>query len=65
MNEYEKFIAAFKIFAKYPHTGGISAEHDIVYAGPSPEDVSQEDIDALDELGWHIDEWASGFSKFV
>jgi hypothetical protein len=54
-NKYERWIAAFTIFAKYePNGGEVAAEHDVVYAGPNPETVNEDDIVTLDDLGWHI-----------
>lgn len=63
MNQYQEWSVAFAIMAKYEDKyGNISAEHDVVYAGPSPEIVTQEDIDALEELGWHISDFDCFYS---
>lgn len=57
---------AFTIFAKY--TGDfcpIAAEHDIIYAGPDIDKVSEADKNRLIELGWRIDEDTESFARFV
>jgi hypothetical protein len=60
-SSYRAWSEAFAIFAKYseevPGTRGgnrddVSAEHDEVYAGPSPEVVTKSDSARLEELGW-------------
>lgn len=61
---YSKFIEALTIFQKYDHWQNLSAEHDEVYAGPSPEVVSAEDLARLEELGWHEHD-GSCFMRFV
>lgn len=53
MTEYEKYIKAFQIFAKYPHIQYVGAEHDEMFAGPDPANVSKEDLAELKELGWN------------
>jgi len=65
MNQYEKLIEAFTIFTKYPHSEYINAEHDEIISGPSPDDVSEEDIKRLDELGWHVDSDGPNFYYFT
>lgn len=40
------------IFQKYPNSDDVMAEHDIIYAGPSPTNVIPEDLARLAELGW-------------
>ena len=52
MDVYDKIIQGLEIFKKYEHEHGFSPDHDIVYAGPKPADVSAEDIAALSALGW-------------
>lgn len=64
MKEYEELIEAFKIFMKYPHSSFMSAEHDEVWAGPNPYDVTEEDRKRLDELGWS-DFGDDGFHHFT
>ena len=54
----DKLIEAFLIFKKYMNddmSTRVSAEHDIVYAGPDPIDVSEKDKKRLEELGWYPD----------
>jgi len=46
---------SFTIFAKYGEGKWKTlAEHDIIYAGPNPEEVSKEDIKRLEQLGWDV-----------
>lgn len=64
--KYRDMIEAFTIFAKYEGDEQYlaAAEHDEIWAGPSPEDVSDEDKKRLEELGWT--EWDTGnFHLFV
>lgn len=51
----DDWIESFEIFKKYPdgETSIIGAEHDLVYAGPSPAVVSPEDWARLEKLGWN------------
>jgi hypothetical protein len=60
---------AFAIFAKYsPKDAGIdhvSAEHDELYAGPSPGSVSPDDLSRLEALGWHQNKRCDCFSRFT
>jgi len=59
VNEYEKLIEALTIFNKYDHDDkSVAAEHDVVYAGPNPVDVSAEDTARLEELRWHPCEYS-------
>ena len=54
MSGIEQVIEGLKIFAKYG--GDISAEHDVIYAGPSMLSkswLSQEDESKLNELDWY------------
>lgn len=53
---YRRFIRAFAIFATYEHTADVAAEHDEMWAGPDPDDVSPEHLAELEELGWHPDD---------
>lgn len=65
MREYDEMIEALKIFDKYEHIQALSAEHDIIYAGPSPSQVTDEDVTRLEELGWHAEMEYDCFYKFV
>lgn len=49
--EYREMAEAFTIFAKYD-TGWIQGEHDEIFAGPNPKDVSADDRKRLKQLGW-------------
>jgi hypothetical protein len=63
---YAAWAEAFAIFAKYNSDfHQISAEHDIVYAGPEPSKVSDEDKSRLEQLNWHIDEHLDSFYHHV
>ena len=42
---------------------GITAEHDVIYAGPSADQVSAQQIAELERLGWHP--YLDGFYHFV
>lgn len=66
MSKYSDWAEAFTIFAKYDDKQyGVSAEHDEVYAGPSPSSVSEDDIEKLDSLGWTASEDYDCFHKFT
>lgn len=58
MNAYERMIRAFEIFNSYPgdHSANLAAEHDEMWAGPAPEDVSVDHFKELMTLGWHADD---------
>lgn len=64
-NKYEGWIEAFTIFAKYEADAEMAAEHDILYLGPDPEVVSEEDIDRLFALGFRPSENGECFYHFV
>ena len=66
MNPYEKLIRAFEIFQAVGDVGyGITAEHDVICAGPPAELVSPEQLAELERLGWHPDDSEDGFYHFV
>ena len=64
---YKSWAEAFTIFAKYDDKpyGEVAAEHDEIYAGPDPQDVSDEDLARLEVLGWHADEETQSFYHFT
>ena len=64
--KYVGWAEAFTIFAKYAEgdIDGVCAEHDEVYAGPSPSVVSDEDKRRLEALGWRENR-NDCFSKFT
>jgi len=64
---YAALAEVFTIFNKYEGVtyAQISAEHDVIYAGPDPEDVSEEDRKRLSELGWYVDEHLDSFYRFT
>jgi len=43
----------------------VAAEHDVIYAGPSKDEVSKEDLEALDKMGWKPDEEFDCFYHFT
>ena len=63
--QYKNLITALGVFSKYQPNGNISAEHDTLYAGPSPADVSEADAVVLDGLGWHPSDEYDCFYAFV
>jgi hypothetical protein len=66
---YKEWAESFTIFDKYTDPdkpfGDVSAEHDEIYAGPDPEDVSIEDKERLDTLGWQEEDKYGCFSYFI
>lgn len=50
---FEKYSSGDKVIA--------GAEHDCIYAGLNPDEVTEADIKALDDLGWIVDEDNDGF----
>lgn len=59
------WIEAFTIFQKYHPAVDINAEHDIIYAGPPPSKVSEEDKARLAQLRWHVDTMVDSFYHHV
>jgi len=55
MSQYSRLSQALDIFMKYPEDD-MAADHDIIWAGPDPNSVSEVDIVKLAALGWHP-EW--------
>jgi len=52
----EDLIKAFQIFFKYSQEKfPTHCEHDVMYVQVDPNDVSEEDIKELDELGFNAD----------
>ena len=62
-----RVLEGLQILAKYFHDGDFCAEHDVIYAGSDASDVeiSEDDLNRLDELGWSIDEGLDSWYKFV
>ena len=62
----EDLIKAFQIFAKYTQAKyPTSCEHDRMYVHVDPDEVSEEDIKSLEELGFNVDdEGVFGFSSY-
>jgi len=57
-------IKGLQILVEYPCVS-ISAEHDLILAGPFIEDVSRKDFETLLELGWEINGEFDTFYIFV
>lgn len=54
MSEYvDNFIRGIRIFQKYMPDVSFSANHDIIYLGPTPDIVESRDKKELDKLGFH------------
>lgn len=64
-HNYMDWVAAFTIFAKYAPIDEFGVEHDVIYAGPDPELVSDEDKATLEILGWSVEEQYDCFYHFV
>lgn len=67
MNRIEEIIAGLQILNRYPKCD-VSAEHDILYAGPSSYPDPKIDTDdkiALKKLGWHYDEEVESWAVFT
>ena len=61
---YYQFIRAFEIFAKYPGSDNVMPGDDVLYAGPDPDSVTEEDKAELGTLGWFATK-NECFIKFV
>lgn len=56
MKKIERIRGGLELLEKYPNAG-ISAEHDMLYAGAGQIDnISREDRAALEKLGWLMKE---------
>lgn len=63
---YAAWAEAFAIFHQYPEEyAHVSAEHDVIYAGPNPEIVSEEHKLRLSDLHWQADTELGCFYRFV
>jgi hypothetical protein len=63
MSTIERVIAGLTILMKYDRN--IAVEHDVIYAGGDPNEVSSEDAAVLEALKWHIDRSCDSYAKFV
>lgn len=53
LNECEKLSQAFSIFANYDDAAHeVATEHDVIYAGPLPDNTMKVHKERLVELGW-------------
>ena len=67
---FAQWIESLQIFAKYSAKGldgfaNISAEHDEIFMGPDPEEVSEEDNARLEELGWMESSYGGSYHRFA
>lgn len=61
-DQFKKVVEGLQVLVQYPN-GSISAEHDRIWAGPFEEDITTNDKEKLEELGWSID--CDTYSIFV
>lgn len=62
---YDRIIGGLEILKHYGKDARyVAAEHDELFAGPHPSEVSEAHLKALDALGWTPSE-AGNFSTFV
>jgi len=63
----KKLIEALQIFLKYGNPDyPTHCEHDVLYiCGIEPKDVSNEDKEKLEELGFFPDDEGEGFQSFL
>jgi hypothetical protein len=59
------WIAAITIFKKYENAFHVEPGHDILWAGPDPAKVSDEDKEVLEALGWHPSDDSDCFAKYT
>jgi|WetSurSiteA1Bulk_404760.scaffolds.fasta_scaffold409074_2 hypothetical protein len=67
-NTWKGMAEAFEIFSRYATEddgGSTAAEHDEIYAGPSPSVMSEEDMIRIEELGWLVDDEFDCWKKFT
>jgi hypothetical protein len=60
--KYFELIQALEIVAKYDPDGYVSGvEHDIIYIGGNPYEMTDEDNSTMQKLGCHVEDevWAS------
>jgi hypothetical protein len=69
MASYSDIIDGLKLLASTHPRGlaghGVDADHDIIWAGDSTPTLSPADVAALEALGWHYDERAERWARFV
>ena len=65
MLHINEVIQGLKVFARYStHNPSVCAEHDCIYAQVDS-DLAEEDTAELEALGWHWDNDAGSWAKFV
>jgi len=62
MANVSEVMQGLQVISKY--SDDICAEHDCIYAGPGVK-VSKDDQAKLEELGWHWDNEAGSWARFV
>ena len=62
----KRIVEGLNILSKYSDGGDFSAEHDQIWAGSdaSNMDISEEDLERLEELNWFLDEEYDSWSHF-
>jgi len=64
----KRILEGLKILDKYTPEGrgDFAAEHDQIWAGIDADDmdISEEDLEKLDDLGWFLDEEFDSWSHF-
>ena len=61
---YEGWAEVFTIFARYCANSQVRCEHDQIWAGPDPGEVSELDRARLEQLGWTASS-EGGFTRYV
>jgi hypothetical protein len=52
----DRLIGGLMLFKRMLGADEVSAEHDVIYAGPATNDLSSDALTELDRLGWHWEE---------
>jgi len=67
MTDFDKISRGFDIFRSFTDdkNQSVSAQHDVIYAGPNPIAVPDEIKAQLEELGWHPDNELECFYYFT
>ncbi len=72
MASHDEVIEGLQILKKYvkkERDVGLSAEHDVIYAGPMLDELegklTPEDKKRLEELGWHEDSEGECWARFT
>ena len=60
----KRISEVLNILMKYDPDSDFSAEHDKIWAASSEVEITDEDLNRLEELGWFIDEEFDCWSHF-